>query len=344
MAVGSPSGSEWARKDSRAAYESTIDFNAKVAEAVAEFGKAVAPRLRAGVGGPEDQLRGPLEVLLKKVARALGLRIVTHGEATLSGLGVRPDYVVDVAGVRVGYIEVKAPRKGVPTNWRPNAHDLKQWGKLKALPNVLYTDGAQWALYRSGELVGSIGWLHGDLVSAGHKLRPADREFTRVLREFLYWKPEKPRTIDQLVRAVAGLCQLLRDEVLEILEREKVGESVPLFTGLAQDWRGLLFPKLTDKEFADAYAQTVTFALLLARVDGIAFEGISIDEIALQLRKKHSLMGKALAVLTEDTVERHSVVVATLVRVISVVDWDELDDGKTDAYAYLYEKFLEVYV
>jgi len=43
------------------------------------------------------------------------------------------------------------------------------------------------------------------------------------------------------------------------------------FTVLAHEWRGLLFPHLTNKLFPDAYAQTVTFALLLARVEGIDF-------------------------------------------------------------------------
>ena len=37
---------------------------------------------------------------------------------------------------------------------------------------------------------------------------------------------------------------------------------------LAGDWRQLLFPDATDAQFADAYAQTVAFALLLGRSEG----------------------------------------------------------------------------
>src|SRR5262249_15907399 len=109
------------------------------------------------------------------------------------------------------------------------------------------------------------------------------------------------------------------------------------------DWRKLLFPGLTHEEFADAYAQTVTFALLLARVDGIVFEDRGLGQIAAQLGKNHSLMGKALAVLTHDTVEGRSIVVETLKRVIGVVDWDTISDGSADSYLHLYEHFLEVY-
>ena len=53
---------------------------------------------------------------------------------------------------------------------------------------------------------------------------------------------------------------MLRDDVMDAL---KDPES-PLVQ-LAQDWRQLLFPNASDEQFADAYAQTVTFALLLGR-------------------------------------------------------------------------------
>lgn len=45
------------------------------------------------------------------------------------------------------------------------------------------------------------------------------------------------------------------------------------FRGLARDWRALLFPDASDAVFADGYAQTVTFALLLARTRGITLTG-----------------------------------------------------------------------
>jgi hypothetical protein len=318
-------------------------FGEKLRAAVAEFGSTVAPRLRLGVGDREDQVRGPLERLLHQVGTALGVKVVTHGETRLLALAVRPDYAVDVAGARVGYVEIKAPGKGAdPTKWSAKSHDGRQWDKLKALPNVLYTDGQEWALFRTGQRVGKIVRLEGDLEQAGRRLRPADDGLARILTEFLWWEPETPRNIRGLVRAVAGLCRLLRDEVRDVLERERAGDDVT-FSSLAEDWRGLMFPDLDDARFADAYAQTVTFALLLARINGIAFDNRDLPDIARQLGKQHTLIGKALAILTEDTAEKESVVLQTLQRVIGVVDWDQLNDESTDSYAILYEAFLEEY-
>lgn len=316
----------------------------KVAAAVSRFGAVVQPKLRDGAGGPEDQLRAPLERLLGELAEALGVELVLVGEASLSTLGVRPDYAANVSGSRVGYVEVKAPGRGVPTIWTPNAHERRQWEQMSLLPNVLYTDGNRWAVFRSGELVGRVARLSGDLRHAGLRLVPEDDGFIQVLAEFLLWKPDPPLTVPQLVQSAANLCRVLRGEVADTLERERSGqERVAIFTGLAEDWRKLLFPDLSDAEFADAYAQTVTFALLLARVDGIIFDDRPLSEMARQLGKKHSLMGKALSVLTEDTVEGRSIVIPTMLRVFGVVDWDRLNRGSKDTYLHLYEHFLEVY-
>ena len=312
-----------------------------VAVAVSEFGATVKPRLASPVGEPEDQMRGPLENLLAAVADAVGVKFTMMGEASLADLKVRPDYACAVNGAISGYIEVKAPGKGAdPTRWKHTSHDGRQWAKLAALPNVIYTDGESWGLYRTGERVGEVVRLHGDIRTAGAKLAPRGDGLARVLHDFLHWEPIAPRNVAQLVRTVAPLTRLLRDEVADTLVRE--GGSGP-FTNLASDWRELLFPDATDAEFADEYAQAVTFALLLARSDGIDFGGKTIAMVAAALGAQHSLMGKALGVLTDETIGVLTVTLDTLVRVISVVDFARFPKHETRAYATLYEQFLETY-
>jgi type I restriction-modification system DNA methylase subunit len=75
-------------------------------------------------------------------------------------------------------------------------------------------------------------------------------------------------------------------------------------------------------------------------VEGVSFLGRSIGEIAWLLGKKHSLMGRALTVLTDQPEDEHSVALATMIRVLSVVDWADFPD---DSYPTLYEKFLAEY-
>jgi len=91
--------------------------------------------------------------------------------------------MVNVAGARVGYAELKARGRKVPTTWAPTAREQEQRDKLRLLPNVLYTDGEQWAVYHFGELSGRVAQLDGDLRTAGSRLRPTDGAFERVIRE-----------------------------------------------------------------------------------------------------------------------------------------------------------------
>jgi hypothetical protein len=312
-----------------------------VFSAVSRFGAEVKPRLQ-GPGEAENQLRTPTEALVKSIAQVLGVEAVLHGEVRLADLRARPDYQVDVAGAPVGFIEIKRPGRGAdPKIFR--GRDAAQWKKLSLLPNVLYTDGDEWSLWRSGELIGSIVRLKGSVRHAGPRLAPRDGRFLGVLREFLLWEPAPPRTIDQLVRALAKLCKFLRTEVTAALELETRGHRTSLYRLLADEWRNLLFPDEPDEEFADQYAQTVTFALLLARVQGIELEGQDLSVVAKKLRKKHLLLGRALAVLTDDVLGDLGTSLSTMIRVIGAVDWDELVDRCEDAYLWLYEKFLAAY-
>jgi hypothetical protein len=151
------------------------------------------------------------------------------------------------------------------------------------------------------------------------------------------------------VRAIAPLTRLLRGEVLDQLDIEKRALAVGAelfsqpFSGLAQDWRGLLFPSASDDQFADGFKQTVAFALLLARIRGIDLNAEPLHEIGAKLGASHSLMGRALQLLTDDVAQDFKVTLDLMVRVIGAVDWPRIREGRHDTYLYLYEDFLTEY-
>src|SRR6185437_3453980 len=160
-----------------------------------------------------------------------------------------------------------------------------------------------------------------------------------LVSDFLQWKPQPPKTPKSLAEVSARLCRLLREEVIE-----ELAVSNKSLVALRDDWRDLLFPEASDPQFADGYAQAVTFGLLVARARGIALEG-GIDAAAGELRKTSSLIGTALRILTDDS-ETHKALktsLDTLTRVLDVVDWHELSKDRADAWLYFYEDFLEVY-
>jgi hypothetical protein len=132
-----------------------------VVSAVSDFGASAKAKLSniAITGAPEDQLRGPLEALMHDLAEIGGLpakAINLVGETTLAHLKTRPDYAVTVSNALVGFIEVKAPGKGADPRRFSDLHDKAQWDKLRSLPNLIYTDGNAFSLWRDGELVGKV--------------------------------------------------------------------------------------------------------------------------------------------------------------------------------------------
>ena len=146
-------------------------------EALQSFAEAVKTKMnQLAHGEPEDQLRAPFENLMADAARVLGWSIVCAGETHLPDRLGRPDYAVHLNKLLAGYVELKAPGVGAKVE-RFTGHNRDQWKRFTAIPNILYTDGNEWALYRSGERVGQVVRLSGDI--------PADRKKGRDPRGLL---------------------------------------------------------------------------------------------------------------------------------------------------------------
>lgn len=315
--------------------------------AVSRFGASLKAKL-SGAGAasaPENQLRAPLETLIADMAAILLFRpgdVVAVGEAALSALRTRPDYAVTVRGALVGFIEVKAPGKGADPRRFRDEHDRRQWARLKSLPNLLYTDGNAFSVWRDGHLQGEIVRLDRDMATAGSAL-PAPAALERLFADFLRWEPIAPTSPRALAGVSAGLCRLLRDEV-----SEQLAAGAAALTDLAQDWRRLLFPEATDDEFADGYAQAVTFSLLMARAQGIPLGTPAtgdLGRVATALARTNTVIGGAFRVLTDDVDAQAALKTSlgTLTRVLDAVDWALISRGHPEAWLYFYEHFLAAY-
>ena len=311
--------------------------------ALQKFAASVTTKMTQLIlGEPEDQLRSPFETFMEDAAQVLGWNVVCTGEASLDRIG-RPDYAVHLNQLLAGYVELKAPGVGV-TATRFRGHNRDQFKRFSAIPNILYTDGNEWALYRDGKLVDRVVRLSGDVAAdGGNAVVTQDAHAVeRLLRDFLSWEPFIP--IDRngkidlkgFALLLAPLCCMLRDDVTDALKNP----DSPLVQ-LAGDWRQLLFPDATDEQFADAYAQTVAFALLLGRSEGA--DPISLESAVQALDLQHNLLSRALQVLTDPNARADiAASLDLLLRVIGVVPPDTLT-GPKDPWLYFYEDFLAVY-
>ena len=280
---------------------------------------------------------------MQAVASAWGERVVCAGEAPLPDRLGRPDYAIHRNGWLAGYVELKAPGTGANAA-RFKGRDRAQFKRFSPIPNLLYTDGNEWALYRGGERVGRIVRLSGDVAGEGRQAVAGEdaRAVEPLLRDFLSWEPVLPLDrggridLAGFAALLAPLCRMLRGDVSDAL-----ADSRSPLVQLAEDWRQLLFPDATDAQFADAYAQTVAFALLLGRSEGA--DPLTLDSAVAALAAQHNLLSRALQVLTDPGARTEMAAsLDLLLRVVSVVP-SVLLTGPRDPWLYFYEDFLAAY-
>ena len=291
---------------------------------------------------PEDQLKSSVEKIVKQICQTtLGnshINLVTEvQERAIAG---RPDMGVSQAGLIIGHIELKAPDKPAdPRKFAAKSADAKQWQKFQQLPNVIYTNGNDWLLFRSGVLVENrrVRFI-GDVTSDGASaINQANLDgLTELLRDFLLWQPSTPRNSQELAQLLAPLCRLLRSDVLEALQDPESPLRI-----LFNNWQTYLFTDASDAEFADAYAQTMVYALLLARQNGLA--SITIDQAVTNLRTGHRLLSDTLKLLGDvDAREVIATSIDVIERFIQAVDPAIFAHGG-DPWLYFYEEFLAAY-
>lgn len=319
-------------------------MNSPIHQALEDFARSV--RSKTGTvtpGEPEAQLRTPFDRFIKEAGKALGWNVESTDESRLSNKMGCPDFAIHRDDLLAGYAELKAPHTGADAS-RFTGHNREQFKRFSGIPNILYTDGNDWALYRNGELIGQIVRLSSDVVTEGAAAVSKDdaAALQTLLHDFLLWEPILPldrnKNVDLrgFAKIMAPLCLMLRNDVEDALGNP---ES-PLNT-LADEWRQLLFPDATNEQFADAYAQTVTFALLLGRSEGA--DPLTLQSAQNSLSSQHNLLSLALQVLTVESVRKEmEASLNLLTRIIAVVPAAAFIADR-DPWLYFYEDFLAVY-
>lgn len=309
--------------------------------ALAEFAEALTKSFASLTPAQaEDQLKGPLQNLLTRVGAAQGRNIVPRTEAHVREVGGRPDLAIDIDGLLSGHIELKAPGVGAdPRRFKKNSHNQRQWNKFKVLPNLIYTDGNDWTLLRAGKRIAGVKFS-GDVSTDGSDTFTDDEaaQLENLLRVFFGWNPIVPTSPQGLAQLLAPLTRLVRNEVQEALT-----DPNSYMSHLAQDWRAILFPDSDDAKFADAYAQTLTYALLLAKF-GNESEAVTLAGATATLDSGYSLLADALRLLSDRRVaDEVGVGLDILLRAIDAVDPEKLKLESDDPWLYFYEDFLAAY-
>lgn len=295
----------------------------------------------------EDQLKVPIHNFLTAFGQSHSTPInvfTEHRQGKEDQVhGVRLDMAIkNSRGQLVGHIELKAPNKSAnpyrQSGW--SAHDKAQWKRLANHSNLIYTNGWEWTLLRHGS-DRPIAHVILDPTRTTPSTEDQTNELVELLTNFLSWKPTTPSSPRGLANTLAPLTRFLRDTVIGVITDNNQDALDKLYNSWAAD----LMPGATPKQFADSFAQTFTYALLLARVEStVPSDEFTVNAITPDLRSNgHRLIGSVLELMAQP--QNRALVegpIALLEATIGSVNVSKFTQ-KSDPWLYFYEDFLASY-
>lgn len=165
----------------------------------------------------------------------------------------------------VGYIEAKRPATDLDV--AEESAQVERYRKI--FPNLILTNFRELRLYRHGQQVaralisGPPGSWSPRLKSRDTAAAEADLS-TLLERFFAFERPSKPSAA-ALAQSLARRARVLEARIEDLLERDKGREEPSELTGFYRALTARLIANLTERQFADLYAQTVAYGLLAAR-------------------------------------------------------------------------------
>jgi predicted helicase len=259
-----------------------------------------------------------------------------------------PDFRVwDGKNHITGYIEAKAPHvyQLEPISV---SEQLKRY--LATFPNLILTNFYEFRLYQHGLLVNYATIARATNAINLGKTPPL--EHAADMQELLsrYFSFSLPAITDpkSLANALAKRTRFLRDEILkyELIEEQRQGKKVLL--NFYDSFKKLLINNLTLEQFADLYAQTLTYGIFAARTR-------SEGEFNRELIYKY--IPKTLGVLKsifkfisyEEPPKALEVLIDDIAEILFVTDIKKIlhkfyVEGKgSDPIIHFYETFLSAY-
>jgi len=242
----------------------------------------------------------------------------------------------------VGYIEAKPPTE-------ENLDKIEESEQLKryrsAFANVILTNFFEFRLYRNGSLVDKVQ-IGRPFIARELKLVPPVENkdnFLDFLNKFFAFSLPLKYTPKTLAEALASRTHYLREQVLLELDRSN-GDLLGFYEAFQQH----LIAGLTKEDFADMYAQTITYGLFAAgtRCKGEFTRRLAFDNIPRTIGILRDVFRFASL---EEPGEQLSWIIDDIANVLAVADVKQIlhryfvEGRGKDPIVHFYETFLTEY-
>ena len=211
----------------------------------------------------EESFYPALADMLKEMACATGktdVHVTTLPRPTEGG---NPDFRLWNGTDRIiGYVEAKKPTEE-RLDSIGNSEQLKRY--RATFPNLILTNFLEFRLYRNGDLVQTVLAGRPFILNAVHTTPPLENpdELYALLDRFLDFALPQTFTAESLAVELAKRTRLLRDVIGEQFQQEQANPG--MLAGFFEAFQTYLIGSLTPEDFADLFAQTITYGLFAAR-------------------------------------------------------------------------------
>jgi hypothetical protein len=211
----------------------------------------------------EESFYPALARMLEQAAQVTGrnhVRVTTQPAPTDAG---NPDFRLWNGADRIiGYIEAKKPaeeRLGI-------IEESEQIRRYRAtFPNLMLTNFLEFRLYRDGKRVETVPAARPLVLNTLKTVPPVEKpdELAALLDRFFSFALPKTFTAESLAVELAKRTRFLRDVLDQQLRREK--DAPGMLTGFFEAFQTYLIGSMSLEDFADLFAQTITYGLFAAR-------------------------------------------------------------------------------
>lgn len=293
----------------------------------------------------EFSYRTAIHDLLRNIATECSIAADILQEPTRTKNIGAPDFRISAQGGGViGYVECKQPGANLRA-----LTTRAQVEKYRALsPNILLTDSWQWVLLRDGKSIATTTLTE----TPDSKTKT---KFTELLRIFLQAEAEKIGDAERLATALARRCVLLRQGLESHAEDEPTQSRLH---GLFDAFQSALDNDLNFPQFADTFAQTLVYSLLLAKLK--APVGIKLDlyNINQHIPGNFAVIRDITAFLQHLNDRKYASLDYTVRDILAIINSMDAAavsesmsynksgkgfDDNDDPYIYFYENFLAAY-
>ncbi|WP_161594785.1 type ISP restriction/modification enzyme [Helicobacter pylori] len=285
-----------------------------------------------------------LHNLLDKLKNHFNKEFKIEHEPNRDKQGSQPDFRVSFQGLNIGYIENK--RAGTNLNQLLKSEKNDQILKyLELNPNLMLTDYLKFMWVGKDEnnaplIKREISVASLDELSKPLKPKPqTERDLIELFKSFFNHEPAPITNAKDFATHLSAPTRYLKDALIKYQEKAQV-------SSIFKNFKEYLYEELSFEDFSDAFAQTLTYSLFLAKLNH-PFEKINLDNVRSSIPKNFAVIREMADFLKKlDAIKEIQWLLNEILSSINHVDMDsilkDLNDDK-DPYLHFYETFLSAY-